>query len=279
MRPPHGRALDLSPSPTRKLVRLTSNDDLARLTRQFAQIIELLGTGVLDVSDVERAFQDVVDGGVPEVTYQSSQLRFASPEQQVANLLEWNESLLGSALAASQIERVGAEVPAFDGEEALIPLTLCWTLGTLSTSIDAKLDVLREVYGRRKVFITRDFQTDEKHTTNVIGAPAFVPNLVWWQLIDLGSNRRSAPIDVSAAIAAGCEIFDVICQHPVYVSEQDGDVTPYLDLPGLNVKIRGRRGKDTPDISGGPRGEVSIHVNWSGSVYTDHAEPVRRPSD
>jgi hypothetical protein len=72
----------------------------------------------------------------------------------------------------------------------LIPLTLCWTPETLAASIDAKLAIVRNVYGRDKVFITRDFQTDAKHTSNVAGAPEFAPNRVWWQLIDLGSNLQ-----------------------------------------------------------------------------------------
>jgi hypothetical protein len=80
---------------------------------------------------------------------------------------------------------------------------------------------------------------------------------------------------VLASIAAGCEIFDVICQHPVHRGQQDGGDTPYLDLPGLSVKVLGRRGTDPPDVAGGPSGDVTIHVNWSGTIYTDHAEPVR----
>ncbi len=259
---------------------MPSIEDLVRINQRFAEIMQLLGKEVLEASDVERDLQSIIDGGAEEVvTYQASQLRFASPEEQISNLQEWNRSLLKSALSASLIDSAGNEIPPFDGEEALIPLTLCWTLGSLSASIDAKLEVVRSVYGRDKVFVSRDFQTDAKHTTNVVGAPSFIPNHVWWQLIDLGSNRRKAPNQVPAAIAAGCEIFDVICQHPVYVGQQDGDDTPYLDVPGLDVKVRGRRGKDTPDVSGGPSGDVTIHVTWSGSTYTDHAEPIRKPTN
>jgi hypothetical protein len=254
---------------------VASIEDLIRINRQCAEIISLLGKDALEASAVERALQDIIDGmGDDAVTYQTAQLRFTSPEEQISNLHEWNE-LLGSVLATEQIDAASTEIPSFDGEEPLIPLTLCWTLDTLATSIDTKLAIVQHVYGRDKVFITRDFQTDAKHTSNVTGAPEFAPNRVWWQLIDLGSNMRLAPNEVPAAIAAGCEIFDVICQHPVYVGQQDGGDTPYLDLPGLSVKVRGRRGTDTPDVTGGPGGGVVIHVNWSGTIYTDHAEPVR----
>jgi hypothetical protein len=254
---------------------VASIEDVVRINRQCAEIISLLGKDALKASTVERALQDIIDGmGADPATYQTALLRFTSPEEQISNLYEWND-LLGSVLASDQIEAAAAEVPAFDCEEPLIPLTLCWTLDTLSASIDAKLAIVRYAYGRDNVFITRDFQTDAKHTTNVTGAPKFIPNRVWWQLIDLGSNLRIAPHKVPAAVAAGCEIFDVICQHPVYVGQQDGGDTPYLDLPGLSVKVRGRRGTETPDVRGGPGGGVTVHVNWSETIYTDHAEPVR----
>ncbi|HEV3212499.1 MAG TPA: hypothetical protein VGZ03_03790 [Acidimicrobiales bacterium] len=257
---------------------MASTEDLVRVSRLCAEVIELLGKGDLEPSAVDRALQDLIDGGAVEaVTYQTAQLRFTSPEEQISNLTKWNESLLASALTTEQIELASAEVPSFDGEEPLIPLTLCWTLGSLEASIDAKLEVIQSAYGADMVFVTRDFQTDAKHTTIVIGAPRFAPNRVWWELIDLGANRRVAPSDVPAATAAGCEVLDVICQHPVYVGQQDGRDTPYLDMPGLSVKVRGRRGTDTPDVTGGPDGGVTIHVAWSGTIYTDHAEPVRQP--
>jgi hypothetical protein len=60
----------------------------------------------------------------------------------------------------------------------------------------------------------------------------------------------------------------------VYVGQQDGSDTPYLDLPGLSVKVRGIPGPDTPDAVGTPGGDLSVHVRWAGSVYPDHAEPV-----
>ena len=258
---------------------MASIDDFVRINRLCAEILDLLGKGDLEPPAVEQVLQDLIDGNVSDaITYQAAQLRFTSPEEQIDNLRAWNTTILGFALSSDQIDAVGASIPAFDGEEPLIPLTLCWTLGTLSASIDAKLEILRHVFGRDKVLVTRDFQTDSKHTSNVAGAPAFAPYHLWWQLIDLGSNRRKAPSDVPPETAAGCEIFDVICQHPVYVGQQDGADTPYLDLPGLNVKVRGRRGIDTPDVAGGPSGDVTIHIAWSGTIYTDHAEPVRAPT-
>jgi hypothetical protein len=156
-------------------------------------------------------------------------------------------------------------------------LTLCWTLASLASTIDAKIDIMRQVYGKDKVIVTGKFNPDQKHTSIVRGGPDFVPNRLWWQLLDLGANRRMAPNQVPAETAAGAEIFDVLCQHPIYVRQQDGGKTPYLDLPGLTVKVRGMSGPDTPNAIGGPEGRIGVQVHWEGSVYPDHAEPVREP--
>jgi hypothetical protein len=203
--------------------------------------------------------------------------RFTSPKVQIENLRTWSH-LLESSWTDDVLERLASDVPEFDEDQPLIPLTLCWTFSTLAASIDAKIDVMRLVYGRDRVYVTRKFNPDSKHTSIISGAPPFEPDRLWWQLIDLGANRFKAPNQVPAATAAGCEIFDVICQHPIYVGQQDGSETPYLDLPGLSVKVRGFTGPDTPDTTGGPNGRIAVHVNWEGAVHPDHAEPVRRDS-
>jgi len=185
--------------------------------------------------------------------------------------------LLGSIWTLDTIDGLIDEVPDYSVDEPLVPLTLCWTLSSLASSIDAKIVVMEHVYGREKVLVTRGFNPDKKHTSIVRDGPEFNPDRLWWQLIDLGANRFKAPNQVPASIAAGCEIFDVLCQHPVYVGQQDGVDTPYLDVPGLSVKVRGMSGPETPDAAGGPVGGVAIRVHWEGTIYTDHAEPVREP--
>jgi hypothetical protein len=82
---------------------------------------------------------------------------------------------------------------------------------------------------------------------------------------------------VPGADATGFETFDVLCQHPEYVGQQDGVETPYLDLPGLSVKVRGMPGLDPPDAVGSTDGSVAVRVGWEGGTYPDHAEPVREP--
>lgn len=253
-----------------------SIQELVDLSRQFADVMQGIGDGHLVARDVHHALQEIIGTSAlpPEVLARD---RFTLPEAQIENLRRWSQ-LIDSTWTNDQFDRLAADIPTFDDAELLIPLTLCWTLNTLASSIDAKIQVMRHVYGRDRVVVTSKFNPDSKHTRIVSGGPTFEGNRLWWQLIDLGANRFKAPNQVPAATAAGCEVFDVICQHPIYVGQQDGSETPYLDVPGLSVKVRGVSGPETPDAVGGPAGGVAVHVNWEGSVYPDHAEPVREES-
>jgi hypothetical protein len=254
---------------------MTAIEEIVHVSEQFAEIIKLIGKGELEARDVSEMLEVLIEGGTPLVLQPSGD-RFATPLEQVAKLREWNR-MLGHPWTDEEIDRAGADIPAFPTDEPLVPLTLCWTLGSLASSIDAKIDIMRHVYGIDKVVVTRSFNPDEKHTSVVRGGPAFVPHRLWWQLIDLGANRFKAPNQVSPSVAAGVEVFDVFCQHPIYVGQQDGLDTPYLDLPGLTVKVRGMAAPDTPNAAGDAYGNVAVHVHWEGTIYPDHAEPVREP--
>ncbi len=251
-------------------------EGIAAVRAQCDKIIRDIGRGVLYPHDVRRALQEIIDNSSTDQPMHEAAARFTAPPEQVANLRRWNDKF-GLNWSDRQLKVLLEDVPSFSKDEPLLPLTLCWTLGTLTSTIDAKLEIIRLVYGDDKVSITRDFKTDSKHTTLVSGAPRFDANRIWWQLIDLGANRFKAPSQVPASTAAGIEVFDVVCQHPVYVGEQDGSLTPFLDLPGLSVKVRGMPGPDTPDAVGDAKGQVAVHVRWEGGVYTDHAEPVLEP--
>lgn len=252
--------------------------DLVDLSSRFSEIIERVGDGRLIATDVRQAFEQILKRtAAPPAPAPLARDRFTSPEAQISKLKSWSQ-LINSAWTDEQLERAASDIPEFDEGEPLIPLTLCWTLSTLAASIEAKVTIMRHVYGADRVYVSRNFNFDSKHTTTVSGGPTFGPNRLWWQLIDLGANRFKSPSQVPVATAAGCEIFDVICQHPIYMSQQDGSATPFLDLPGLSVKVRGVSGPDTPDAIGGPGGNVEVHLNWEGTVYPDHAEPVREES-
>ena len=252
-------------------------EGIAGVKGQCDEIYQGLARGVLDWSDVRRALQAIIDTA-PTIQSSAEPIgdRFTLPEMQVANLRDWNGKFELN-FSERQLDLMLEEVPPFSKSAPLCPLTLCWTLGTLTSTIDAKLEIIRLVYGTKKVSVTRDFKTDAKHTTLIRGAPPFDANRIWWQLIDVGANRRKAPNQVPADKAAGYEIFDVVCQHPIYMGEQDGSFTPFLDLPGLSVKVRGMPGPDTPDAVGDAEGQVAVRVRWEGGVYPDHAEPVREP--
>jgi hypothetical protein len=251
-------------------------EGIAAVRAQCDEIIRDIGRGVLYPHDVRRALQEIIDNSSTDQPMAEAAARFTTPPEQVANLRRWNDKF-GLNWSDRQLNVLLEDVPSFSKDEPLLPLTLCWTLGTLTSTIDAKLEIIRVVYGDEKVSITRDFKTDAKHTTLVSGAPRFDANRIWWQLIDLGANRYKAPSQVPPSTAAGIEVFDVVCQHPVYVGEQDGSLTPFLDLPGLSVKVRGMPGPDTPDAVGDATGQVAVHVRWEDGVYTDHAEPVLEP--
>jgi hypothetical protein len=252
-------------------------EGIAVVRAQCEEIIDGINRGVLYAHDVRRELQDIIDAASPvEQPPASVAPRFSSPEQQIANMRRWNDKFeLG--WTDREVGLLLDVVPSYAHDEPLLPMTLCWTLGTLTATIDAKLEIIRLVYGDDMVSVTRDFQTDAKHTALVSGAPSFDAHRIWWQLIDVGANRFKAPSQVPAAKAASYEVFDVVCQHPIYVGEQDGSLTPFLDLPGLTVKVRGMPGPDTPDAVGDAKGHVAVHVRWEGSVYPDHAEPVREP--
>lgn len=253
-----------------------SIQELADISQQFADVLQGIADGQLVARDVRQALQAIIGTSALPAEVLARD-RFTPPQAQVENLRRWSQ-LIDSAWMSDQFDRLVTDIPTFDDEELLIPLTLCWTLNTLASTIDAKIQVMRHVYGRDRVVVTSKFNPDSKHTRIVNGGPKFEGNRLWWQLIDLGANRFKAPNQIPAETAAGCEVFDVICQHPIYVGQQDGSETPFLDVPGLSVKVRGVSGSETPDAVGGPTGGVAVHVNWEGSVYPDHAEPVREES-
>jgi len=256
--------------------------DIVSLDGQAHEILKRVGNGSLEVVDVRRGLQLIIEKrlGEPSAPGRAA-ARFISPTAQVSNLWSWNREF-GWGFTQEQIAAAAAAIPAFFpafvGDRPLVALTLCWTLGALKETLDAKLAVLRQVYGEDKVMVSVDFKTDAKHTFLPGGAPKFVPNHIWWQVIDLGANRRLPPDRVPAAVAAGTEVFDVACQHKVYISQHDGSDTPYLDVPGIRVRdrVQGESGLYAPRICGDSDGIIRVGVHWASFDYSiDSAEPVR----
>ena len=200
--------------------------------------------------------------------------RFTSPGEQIRKLWMWNR-YFKRGFTQEQVIAARAAVPAFAWDQPLAALTLCWTLGTLEDSLHAKLAIMRHVYGEDKVFVSPSCKTE--HTFLVDGAPEFVPNRLWWQVIDLGANRDKAPDEIPAATAAGTEVFDVACQHPVYVRQHNDHDIPRLEIPGIRVKVPGewRWRRCAPYVYGYSIGYVKVGVRWADEIDSNYAEPVR----
>ena len=246
--------------------------------QQFIEAGDLVNMMLIqDLHQVDRGeFTRVLAhaGQLPDTGYVPD--RFTSPAEQVSHLLQWNREF-GLGFTEDQIVAAEAAVPAFAGDRPLVALTLCWTLGTLEKTVNAKLTIMRHVYGEDKVFVSPSFKTEAEHTSLVEGAPEFVPNHIWWQVIDLGASRDKAPDQVPAATAAGIEVFDVACQHPVYVRQHNGDDTPYLGIPGIRVevKLQAKSGPCAPYVHGYSIGYVEVGVRWADETDSNYATPVR----
>jgi len=200
--------------------------------------------------------------------------RFTSPGEQIGNLWMWNR-YFKRGFTQEQVIAARATVPAFVWDRPLVALTLCWTLGTLEDTLGAKLAIMRHVFGEDKVFVSPSFKTDAEHSFLVSGAPEFVPNRLWWQVIDLGANRDKAPDQVPAATAAGTEVFDVACQHPVYVRQHNDHDTPRLEIPGIRVEVPGEWRRCAPYVHGYSIGYVEVGVDWAENARPGYAEPIR----
>jgi hypothetical protein len=260
---------------------MATAQDIVGLNGQAQEILKRAGNGSLEVSKVRKAFQAIIEGrfdeSAPGRHHQIIPFSGFTPQmRQVSNLFQWNETL-NLGLNDADIQNVPQAVRDFVWDRPLVYITLCWTLGTLEETLKAKLAVLRHVYGKDKVVVSPAFKTDAKHTTLPDGAPEFAANRLWWEVIDLGANRRVSPDKVPAAIAAGTEVFDVACQHSAYVKMHNGVDVPYLDVPGLRVNVRGRALSYVPYVASFSGGHVKVSVLWADDAGPSYAEPVRVP--
>ena len=255
---------------------MATAQDIVDLDAQAHEILKRAGNGSLEVADIRRGFQLIIEKRLGEPSPVGLAVSQFTPQmEQVSNLLQWNEAL-SLGLSNADIQNVPQAVLDFAWDKPLVSITLCWTLGTLEETLNAKLAVLRHVYGEKKVIVSPDFKTDAKHTFLPDGAPEFVPNHIWWQVIDLGANRKLSPDKVPAAVAAGVEVFDNACQHKGHVKRHNGSDTPYWDVPGLRVKVPGESRLCAPYVSGYSDGYIRVGVRWAdGGALSDYSVPVR----
>lgn len=197
--------------------------------------------------------------------------RYTPPERQLANLRAW----AGHYFRPEQFDDAWAALPPFVWGRPLVPLTLCWTKNTLEQTVTAKTEIMRTVYGQDKLYVSGHLnQLANGDVYLPEGAPEFMPNHLWWEVIDLGANRGTAPDQIDPRVAAGTQVFDVAIQHPAYIRQHNGGDTPYLDVPGLRVKVPGESEPYALYVRGGSDGRLSVSVPLTGYAGMSYAEPV-----
>jgi hypothetical protein len=258
---------------------MATAQDIVGLNGQAQEILKRAGNGSLEVSKVRKAFQAIIEGrfdeSAPGRHHQIIPFSGFTPQmRQVSNLLQWNETL-NLGLTNADIQYLPQAVLDFSCDKPLVSITLCWTLGTLEETLNAKLAVLSRVHGEDKVMVSPNFKTDPVHTFLPDGAPWFFPNFVWWSVVDLGASRNLSPDNVPVADAAGVEVFDNACQHPGYLKRHNGSDVPYLDVPGLRVKSYRRSALYAPCISGNSGSGIRVDVSLAAGASSHFAEPAR----
>lgn len=253
------------------------DNDYRQVVKQIRQIEDMLMSGSLMPIEARQPLQAIIERRFEPVTFDGKLYhgRFTPPEQQVANLRLWNATA-GHYFSDDQIETALAEIPEFDWLQPLVPLTLCWTMNTPWQTISAKIAIMRNVYGRDKVILSDYLQELYGENIKLVEkAPEFAPNRIWWEVIDLSANRNKAPDQVDPATAAGIQVFDAACQHPVYIRQHDGRNIPCLDVPGLRVNVPGYGPwTNSPYVDGSSDGNVLVDVYWAGHGDPSYAEPV-----
>jgi len=253
-------------------LRDVSRSKVQRLIDNWDLVEALLEADAKNVD--RRVFEELLGGTISPEVQSLLRQRFTSPEQQVYNLRNWNNKA-GRYFSEEQLDVVLAEIPEFDRNRPLVALTLCWTLNTLEQTVATKLEILQWVYGADKVLLSDYLKAIEEGDVYLPeGAPEFVANRLWWEITDLDANRDKAPDQVDSATAAGTQLLDVACQHPVYIGQHNGGDTPYLDVPGLRIKVPGASKPHAPYIHGLSVGSVHVLVPWADDSNPGYAEPV-----
>lgn len=244
-----------------KVQRLINNWDLLELMMEF-------DPADVDRSDFERLLrgQTVLDrNSTPHFG------RFNPPEVLVAVFRRHNQEL-GLGFDDEVIDTLLGSIPVFAWNDPLTTPFIRWTLDDLKRSADAKLDLMKWVFGMGKVFVSDNFRTENLYLPE--GAPPFQASRLEWGVIDLGNIRNTAPDQVDPTIAAGLEVFDASTQHPAHTRAHNGRDVPYLDVPGLRVKVPGYSRPDAPCVHGRSGGEVHVYAHWAGYASPIYGEPV-----
>jgi hypothetical protein len=236
-------------------LRRASRDNVQRLIDN-ADLLEILMR--LDPSGVDRVqFEQFIAGKLTVSSPFLFQERYTPGEIQVMNLRNWNNWL--GFYSDDQIQELFASMPTFDWTQPRIALTLCWSMNTLWQTVATKLTLAKRIYGEDKVGRSSYLNDLAEGSIKLVdGAAEFVPNHLWWEVLDLGSVRNTAPDKVDPTRAAGTQVFDAVLQHPEAVRRMNVD--RYWDVPALRVN-----GPEFDPWSSSP----CVYGHSGGCVYFD----------
>lgn len=251
-----------------------SAQDIVELNDQCGELIRRVARGITPLPMAVAAVQAAIESRYQPTGAALYYERFNPAEVLLADFRGHNQEL-ALGFDSERIDVLAGSVPEFSWNDPLVTLFIYWTLDDLATSADAKLKLMRHVFGQNKVFVSSSFRTDAEHLYLPEGAPAFQPFALEWGVIDLGrSVRNTPPNQVDPSIAAGLQVFDASTQHPKHTLSHNGRDIPYLDVPGLRAKVPGDSWPFAPCIDGDSDGGVSVHVLHADDAAPYWAEPV-----
>lgn len=193
---------------------------------------------------------------------------FTPVELQVAQFRKLNR-LLDLGRDDETIREALISAPAFVWDRPLVPVTLCWTQSNLATSMESYLAALQLMHGDN---LSVSSSLDPAGVYLPEGAPEFIPNRLWWEVMYCDANRDKAPNQVPAATAAGVQVFAAACQHKAHLRRMNGSDIPYWDVPGLRIDLPGKSGPYAPDVYGCSDGDVDVSLARADDAGSSYAE-------
>lgn len=232
----------------------------------------IMGTPTAQHERGKSIMANPFDAPGDRISRRSLHLDRFNPVEMLLSDFRLDSQSCGLGFASERIDALASSVPRFGWNDPLITLYIRWTLGDLSGSASAKLDVMRRVFGSDNVVLGGYYQAGTLCLPE--GVPEFTSDMLEWGVIDLGANRKKAPNQIDPAKAAGLEVFDVSGQHPKHTLSHNGEDIPYLDVPGLQVAVPGESFPSAPSVNGHGNGRVSICAGPADFACSEYAGPV-----
>lgn len=256
--------------------------EVGRMHRQLAKLFGLVEAGKRSYDDIVKPLVQaaIEDKKFVPPWYDYAKLFihgwFTPPELQVANLRVLNKSL-SLGINDGLITGTLGSIPGFDWESKEYrrkPLTLCFTLATLEETFVAQLSIMNVMYGGGKAVISdyrRELLKPSRQLRITEGAPEFVPDRIWWEVVDLDAYRGRGtwgiePKNVPVATAASTQVLDALCQHSSYFLAQTRVVDELSPHVRFEAVVRGLEAKGSED--GYDLLYVSVHTDGGIEIST-----------